>query len=199
MILERLIKLNERKRISLAVLAILAVACVCYAAITRNSVVKLQTANANYTGIRTAYAIAENQQAGLLELQNLFRKKETQLQECRQRYFSVAEALRFFENINAMALAYNLKPISGIVSEPKEFVSEKEAKPKLNFLKTQSAKIIVAGSYFDIIDFLNEFADRPQKVSITNLHIALPPGEEFYPKASFEISLIMDSSMDEKK
>jgi Tfp pilus assembly protein PilO len=198
MILERLIKLSERKRISVAVLAILAAACVCYIAITRNSVVKLQTAKANYAGIRTAYAIAENQQAELLNFEEIFKEKEKQLQEFQQQYFSIAEAVQFFENINAMALVYNLKPISRIISEPMEFLADKEAKQQ-QFLKTQSAKIVVTGSYFDIIDFINELIDRPQKVSITNLHIALPVGEEFYPKASLEISLVTDSSKDTKK
>jgi hypothetical protein len=47
MILERLIKLNEYERISVAVLAVLVCAFVCYASITRNSVVRLQTAIAN--------------------------------------------------------------------------------------------------------------------------------------------------------
>lgn len=199
MILERLIKLSERKRISVAVLAILAAACVCYIAITRNSVVKLQTAKANYAGIRTAYAIAENQRAELSNFEEIFKEKEKQLQEFQQQYFSLAEAVQFFENINAMAIVYNLKPISRIISEPMEFLADKEAEPQQQFLKTQSAKVVVAGSYFDIIDFVNELVDRPQKVSITNLHITLPVGEEFYPKASLEISLVTDSSKDTKK
>ena len=199
MILERLIKLNEHKRITVAVLAVLAAAGVCYAAITRNSIVKLQAAKANYTGIQIAYTIAENQQSELSNLQKRFEEKEKQFQKCQQQCFSIAEAVQFFANINAMALTYNLKPVSRIVSEPKEFVAEKEAKPQQQFLKTQSAKIIAAGSYFDIIDFINEFVDRPQKVRITNLHIALPAGEEYYPKASFEISLVIDSSKDVKK
>ncbi|MGA2914539.1 MAG: type 4a pilus biogenesis protein PilO [Sedimentisphaerales bacterium] len=199
MILERLIKLDERKRISIAVLAALAAACVCYAAITRNSVVKLQAAKANYTGVRTAYAIAENKQSEFSDLQKQFEEKEKQLQRYQQQCFSAAEASQFFENINAVALTYNLKPISRIVSEPKEFSADKEAKPKQKFLKTQSAKVSVTGRYFDIIDFINELVERPQKVGITNLNIALPAGEEHNPKASFEIILVIDLSKDAKK
>jgi hypothetical protein len=132
-------------------------------------------------------------------LGKLFEEKEEQFQEYQQQCFSVAEAVQFFEGINAVALTYNLKPISRIVSEPKRFVVGKETKPQQEFLNTQSAKIVVAGSYFDIIDFLSEIFVRRQKVSISNLRIALPPGEDFYPKASFEISLITDLSKDAKK
>jgi Tfp pilus assembly protein PilO len=199
MIVERLAKLDNPKRKIAAILALLVVAFGCYFAITRGSVVKLQAAKANYAGIEAAYTATENQQAELLNLQKQFEEKEKQLQEYQQHCFSSAHAVQFFENINAMALAYNLKPISRIISEPKELVTDKEAKPQQQFLKSQSAKISVSGSYFDIVDFVSELTDRPQKVSITNLHIALPEGEEFNPKASFKIILVIDSSKDTKK
>jgi Tfp pilus assembly protein PilO len=195
MILDRLVKLDERKRISAAVLVVVIAACVCYFAITRKSVIELQTAKADYTGIQTAYASTENQQAELFNLQKQFEEKEKQLQEHQQQCFSSTEAAKFFENIEAAALACNLKPVSRTVSEPKEFAADKEQK----LLKTQSAKIVVAGSYFDIIDFLNELVDRPQKVGITNLYIALPAGENSHPKASFEIILFTDSPKDAGK
>lgn len=202
MILDRLIKLDDRKRISAAVLTVLTVACVCYFAITRNSVVNLQTAKANYTDIQTVYTITQNQRAGLPDLQKQFEEKEKQFQDSQQQCFSGAEALQFFENINTMALVYNLKPVSRVISEPKKFgdneINDGNAPPP-QFLQTQSAKIGIAGNYFNIIDFLNELIDRPQKVSITNLYITLPAGEGSNPKASFEIILVIDSSKDIKK
>ena len=199
MIAERLTKLDEPKRKAATILALLVVACVCYFAIARGSVVKLQAAKANYAGIEAAYTATENQQAKLSNLQKQFEEKEKQLQEVQQQYFSSTKAVQFFENINTMALAYNLKPISRIISEPKELVADKEAKPQQQFLKTQSAKAAVYGNYFDIVDFINELTDRPQKVRITNLHITLPAGEEVNPKASFEIILIIDPFKDVEK
>jgi Tfp pilus assembly protein PilO len=199
MIIERLTKLDEPKRKTAAILALLVAACVCYFAIARGSVVKLQAAKANYAGIEAAYAATENQQAELSNLQKQFEEKEKKLQEYQQRCFSGAGAVQFFENINAMALAHNLKPISRIISEPRELVADKEAKPQQQFLKTLSAKVSVSGSYFDMVDFVSELTNRPQKVSITNLHIALPEGEKFNPNASFKIMLAIDSSKDTKK
>ena len=199
MIIERLTKLDEPKRKTAAILALLVVACVCYFAITRGSVAKLQAAKANYAGIEAAYTAAENQQAELSNLQKQLEEKEKKFQEYQQHCFNSTQAVQFFENINAMALACNLKPISRVISEPKELVADKEAKPQQQFLKTQSAKVSVSGSYFDIVDFMSELTDRPQKVSITNLHIALPEGEKFNPKASFEVILVIDQSEDVEK
>jgi len=202
MILDRLIKLDDRKRVSAAIVTVLVAACVCYFAITRNSVVNLQTAKANYTGIQTVYAIAKNQQAELPDLQKQFKEKENQIQDCQRQCFSGIEAMQLFENINTMALAHSLKPISRIISEPRKFddneIDDGNA-PRTQFLKTQSAKINIAGGYFNIIDFINKLIDRPQKVSITNLYITLPAGEGSDPKASFEIVLVIDSSKDVKK
>jgi Tfp pilus assembly protein PilO len=199
MIIERLTKLDDPKRKTAAILALLVVACVCYFAITRGSVVKLQAAKANYDGIEAAYTATINQQAELANLQKQFEEKEKKLQEYQQYCFNSTQAVQFFENINAMALACNLKPISRIISEPKELVTDKEAKPQRQFLKTQSAKVSVSGSYCDIVDFVSELTDHPQKVSITNLHIALSDGDKFNPKASFEVILIIDQSRDVEK
>ena len=199
MITEELTKLDEPKRKAAAVLTVVIVACICYFVITRDSVTKLKVAKASYAGVQTAYAETENQQADFLNLQKQLKEEEKQFQEYQQQCFSSAKAVRFFENINAIALAYNLKPISRMISEPKELITDKEAKAEQQFLKTQSAKVVVSGNYFDIVDFVNELTGRPHKVCITNLHIALPAGEKFNPKASFKITLIVDSFKDVKK
>jgi len=199
MTIETLVKLSEPKRIAAAVLTVLATAAICHYAITRASVVRLWAAKAKYVDIRTAYAGTENQHTDFLNLQKQLEGREKQLQEYQQRCFSSTQALQFFENINSMALSHNLRPISRLISEPKELVTNRESKPQQRFLKTQSARIAVCGNYFDIVDFVNEFMDRPQKVCMTNLHIALPAGEKYNPKASFKITLVIDSSKDVKE
>lgn len=203
MIIEELTKLDEPKRKVAAVLTVLVVACICYFVITRDSVTKLKAAKANYAGVQAAYIETENQQTDFLNLQKQLKEEEKQLQESQQQCFSSAGAVQFFENVNSMALAYNLKPISRIISEPKKLVDDKvgdeKTKPQQEFVKTQSAKVTVSGNYFDIVDFVNELTDRPQTVCLTNLHIALPAGEKFNPKASFKIILVIDSSEDVEK
>jgi len=200
MIIEELIKLDEPKRRTVAVLAVLVVACICYFTITRDSVTKLKAAKGSYASVQAAYASTENQQAEFSNLQKQLEGKTSELQEYQRLCFSSSQAVQFFEDINAMALAYNLKPISRIISEPKKHgdgkADDKNAQLKQQLLKTQSAKITVAGNYFDIVDFVNQLTGRPQKVCITNLHIALNASEKSEPKASFDIILIMDKSKD---
>lgn len=196
MIIEELTKLDEPKRKAAAVLTVLVIAFICYFAITRDSVTKLKAAKASYAGVQAAYASTENQQTEFSYLQKQLEGKTSELQEYQRLCFSSSQAVQFFEDINAMALAYNLKPISRIISEPKRLgdskADDKNARPKQQLLKTQSAKITVAGNYFDIVDFVNQLTGRPQKVCITNLHIALNASEKIEPKASFDIILIMD-------
>ena len=193
MIIEELAKLQEHKRISAAVLAALTAACICYFAITRGSVVKLQAARAKYAGIRSAHAGAEDQQADFLHLQRRLEDTKQQIEKQQQRCFSSEQAVHFFENINAMALVYNLKPISRIVSEPEKLVVDEETKAEEQFLQTQSAEVVVAGNYSDIVGFVNELTGRPQKVCITELRITLPPGKMPEPRASFSVSVLIDA------
>ncbi|MCH8121185.1 MAG: hypothetical protein IIC00_15865 [Planctomycetes bacterium] len=207
MIIEELTKLNDTKRKTAAVLTVLVVACICYFAITRDSVTKLKAANASYAGFQDEYESTGNQQADFLNLQKLLGINEKLFHQRQQHCFSNSEAAQFFENINAMALTYNLKPISRVISEPKNLVDDKaggevedeNAKPKPQFLKTQSAGITVAGNYFDIADFLNQLTGGPQKVCITDLRIILASGERAKPKASFKITLAIDLSKEIKK
>ncbi len=186
-----------------AVVTVLVVACICYFAITRGSITKLKAANASYAGVQTEYASTENQQADFRNMQKLLGVNEKRVQEYQRQCFSSSGAAQFFENINAMASANNLKPISRVISEPKNLAADKvddeNAKPKPKFLKTQSVKITVAGKYFDIVAFGNQLTGRPQKVCITDLRITLPGGEGSKPKASFEITLVIDLSKDMEK
>ena len=136
-------------------------------------------------------------------MQKQLGEKEKRLQEYQRQCFSSSQAVQFLENINTLALAYNLKPISRIISKPKKLsdnkADEEKPTPQQQFLKTQSAKIVVSGNYFDIVDFVNEFTNCPQKICITNLHIALAAGEKFDPKASFEFIFIINQSEDMEK
>jgi Tfp pilus assembly protein PilO len=198
MIIERLSKLDKRTRIVMAVLAVFAMACICYRAITRSTLVKLLQDSAKRSHLASTYANTENQQLHL-RLRNLEKQledKKKHLEKQIQTTFSTEAALQFFENINATAIAYNLKPISKTISEPEKLtaIKEKENDSQQQFLRTQSAKIAVAGNFFDIVDFLKTLTNRPQKVCLTNLKTALPTGEKFLPQASFKVVLLIDTS-----
>jgi Tfp pilus assembly protein PilO len=125
MIIEELIKLDDSKRKTVALLTVLVIACICYFAITRDFVTKLKAAKASYTGVQAAYASIENQQTEFSNLQKQLEGKTSELQEYHRLCFSNSQAVQFFEDINAMALAYNLKPVSRIISEPKNFGGSK--------------------------------------------------------------------------
>lgn len=194
MIIEKLAKLDKQKRILASVLAVLAVACICYYAITRGFVLKLWTSKAKYAGIQTTYAGTANYDADFHDLQRRLENMEQQLEEQRQKCFSSKQAFQFFENINTLALAHNLKPISRVISKPEKLVVSEETEPQQRFLKTQSVNITVAGNYFDIVEFVNELTNRSQRVCVTDLKIVLPPGEKFNPNASFDVALLIDMS-----
>jgi len=198
MIIDRLAKLDKFQRTTAFVSAVVLIALVSYYLITRVSVTKLQAAKAAYDNIQSTHIEADNQSSLLSDLEERLEKIEKQVEEQKQKWFTREQAMQFFENINAMALAHNLKPISRIISEPKNLINDNndKTKPLLQSLKTQSASVNVLGSYFDIIDFVNDLTltKRRQKVSITNMHIALAPGENFHPRVEFNVVLLVDLS-----
>ncbi len=203
MIIEKLTRLDGRKRISAAVVAVLVVGGICYLAIARGSVVKLQAAKTRHSNVRALCEGTEDQPGNLLELQKRLEDSEKQLRKQQEQYFSSENAAEFFENISSMARAYNLRPISRVISEPKKLVvnrmGDENLKSEEQLLKQQSAEATVSGNYFDIVDFVNDLVDRPQQVCITKLHIALPAGEKFNPKASFKVTLSIASSKEDKQ
>lgn len=203
MISDKLAKFDESQRISVAALIVLAAASVCYFTIIKNSVVKLQDARADYASMRNIYAETEHQRTELLNLQKQLEDTKKQLQERQKQHFSSTEASRFFESINPLALAHNLRPISHLISEPKNLneykTGDKKVYTQQETLKIQSVKITVSGNFLDIVDFMNELAGYRQKVRLTNLRITLPADEGFNPKASFEIILIIDLLKDAVK
>lgn len=199
MIIDRLAKLDETQRKTAAVSAVVVMACLSYYIIIRGSVMKLQAAKAKYAGIRSAYAGTENQLAPFSALQKKFEDVQKQFEEKKQKCFTRERALQFFENINTIALAHNLTPISRIIYEPRSLFAGNKTEPQQQFLKSQSAKVVVRGDYFDIIDFVNELTGRPQTVCITDMYIALTPVDKVYPRASFNLVLLIDSSGEVEK
>ena len=91
-------------------------------------------------------------------------------------------------------MSHDLKPISRVISEPKYAPADKNNPTPQQFLATQSTKISVDGAYFDIVEFIEELTDRPQKVYITDLRITLMPGQSTKPRASFNIIVLTDTS-----
>ena len=202
MIVEELSKLDDSKRKVAAVLTVLAVAGLSYLIITRGSVVKLKTARTNYAELQAIYERTENQIANFSNLQKQLEEKQKQLQEYEQWYFSEAEAMRFFEYINSMVISHNLRPISRTISDPTALGESKtkteDSETERPVLKKQSANVAVTGNYFNIVHFLNELVDRPQKICLTNFRINLARGEKYHPRASFKITLLIDSSKGQK-
>ncbi len=96
MILEKLTKLHGPKRISATVVAALVVAGICYFAIARHSVVKLQAAKAKHSSVQALCDGAEDQRVDLLNLQKQLADSKKQLKEHQERWFSSEDATRFF-------------------------------------------------------------------------------------------------------
>jgi len=202
MIIDKLAQLDKAQRIKVTVFAVIAIGWLSYYVVTRGPAMKLNQAEAKYTDIQNEYAQMENQLIGLSNFEERLAELQNQFDKQKQKWFSRPQALQFFENINAMALAHNLRPISRIISEPKDFFeNEKEENgPQNHLLRTQSARVTVTGNYFDIVDFVADLTlpQRQQKVIIENVHIALAPGENYYPRASFNVVLLVHLSREDE-
>ncbi len=191
MIIEKLAKVDGPKRKSAGILAVLVIAGICYLIIPGGFVAKLRASKTEYTDMQTTYADTTEYDADFLSLQTRLKDIEQKLEEQKQICFSSKQAFLFFENMDTLAVAHNLEPISRVISKLQSLTVTEEAEPEQQFLKTQSANIIVAGNYFDIVDFVNELANRPQSVRMTGLNIALPPGAKFNPNASFDVTVLL--------
>lgn len=194
MITEILAKLDESKRTSVVVLMILVMACVCYLGITRTFMVKLNNAETQQLGLQAAYANTQQRLTATPGLQKNFDRIKQQLDSQKTKCFTAGQASDFFENINTMAMSHDLKPISRVISEPEYTPADKNNQTSPQFLATQLTRISVDGAYFDIVEFIEELIDRPQKVYITDLRIALMPGQSTKPRASFNIIVLTDTS-----
>lgn len=199
MITEILVKLDKTKRRRVIILAVLVIGCVCYFAITRGSLAKLQQAKAKQIGLQFTHAGTQKQIINLTTLQKTLNRIKQQLDEQRQECFDGKQASKFFENINSMAISHSLKPISLMNFESAKLGRDKNAGMKQKFLAIQSASISVDGGYFDIINFLEELTNRPQKVSIKNLNISLVNKKASKPRATFNIVVLVNSSENNKK
>ena len=195
---EILAKLDDRKRISAAVLTTLLLAFICYYAITRKCIGRLDTARADNKNLLTAYSGTESQRTDYLSLQTQLENQLDQLAEHKQRCFSSERASQFVENINAMAQTYSLKPVSRVISKPQSVLQD-DTNPEQESLKIQKANVTVAGHYFDIVDFVKDLTNRPEKVCIKNLSINLPPREDYTPRATFQVALLIDSGEEIEK
>ncbi|MHC5060352.1 MAG: hypothetical protein ACYTFK_04615 [Planctomycetota bacterium] len=203
MITDKLAKLDKSQRIKVTAFAVIAIGWFSYSVITRSSAIKLDQAEAKHTDVQYEYANMENQLIGLSTFSKRIVELQNQLDEQKQKWFTRQQALNFFENVNAMALTRNLRPISRLISEPKTIFNDKEneeAESQDLLLRTQSAKIAVTGNYFDIVDFVGDLtlAERQQKVIIENIHIALAPGDNYYPRATFNVVLLVDLSQEDE-
>ena len=199
MIIEKLTELDDSKRILTDIFTVVVISITCYYTISGEFVIKLRACEAKYTSIETAYTRAQRYGTDFIRLQKQLEQIERQISEQKQTFFSNKQAFSFFENIDAFALAHNLRLISREISKPESLIIDEDAEQQQQFLKKQSANITVAGNYFDIVEFINELTDRLQKVYITNFSIVLPEGAKFNPDASFDIALLTYLSEDIEK
>ncbi|RKY07614.1 MAG: hypothetical protein DRP66_06330 [Planctomycetota bacterium] len=193
MIAKLLAKLDGPGRRAVAVLVILAMICVCYYTIARSPLLKLRQSGEKLRNVRRTYAGAMKELAGLSKLKKRLAEAEQQLDQERQQCFTVAQASGFFESINTIALGHGLSPKSRLISKPR-YVAGQDDQARRRSLATQSTKISVVGNYFDIVGFIDELTDRPQKVYIADLHINRTSRQDARPKATFNVIVMTDSA-----
>ncbi len=207
-LIAKLTKLDISTRTTGATLIVLTVMCVCYSAIMGPSLDRLKTAKAECADTRKEYIEQESLITDLDRLQMKLARAREEFNQLKSKCFTSQQAERFLENITVMAQTYDVTTISRRIAKPKaliiedpeqQMVEEKPEQQEVVGFETHSAQVVVAGEFYDIVNFIKVLEGRSEKVSITNIRISLPPGEEFYPKAWFNIAVLSELPMGDKK
>ncbi|MFC1762520.1 hypothetical protein ACFL6U_10625 [Planctomycetota bacterium] len=192
--IQKIAQLDKKQRWVFTGIVLVVAAAICYLLITHGSVSHLRRA-------RSAEGAMELKQQGLVLVEAELRSTQKALEKIRGKMASqqevcctVDQADMFFEQITTWATEHRLTPISRVISSPSLIAED----PNTTTLVKQSADVVVQGPVQDLITFLGTLIERPQKVAITNLRVALPPGEDFVPRASFRVILVIDPSSEGK-
>lgn len=81
------------------------------------------------------------------------------------------QARSFFDNLNTWARESNLLPVSRSLSPVSSLMNLPQGT-----MWTQAADVVLEGSFYDMIDYLNRLVDRPQGVGMHLIRISMPPG-----------------------
>jgi hypothetical protein len=169
-----------------------ATALLCYFLITHGSVSELYQASSAKKAMELKQQDLELVNAELEVLEKTLARTQSQAEHIKTLCCSEAQAALFFERLTTWASDFRLTPISRVVSSPQPIMPDPNGIPLIR----QSADIVLQGYIQDMIAFLNRLMERPQKVCITNLRVGLPPGENFKPRASFRVVLVIDPTSD---
>lgn len=191
--IEKLAQLDRKQRWQLTSALLVVTAGIGYLLITHGSVRQLLQANSEKEAM-------EQQRQGLDMIEAELQVAEKNLTQCQEEITHMQaqccteeQADAFLEQITSWAADFRLTPISRVVAPPIP-VSDSNSVA----LMGQTVDVVLQGHIQDLVEFLDMLLDRPQKICITNLRVALPPGEEYEPRASFRAQLVIDSSSEGK-
>ncbi len=207
-LIDKLTKLDKSTRTTSATLIVLAVVYICYYAIAGPFLARLKAAKAECVDTRKEYIEQESLITDLDRLQMRLAQAREEFNQLKSKCFTSQQAERFLENITIMAQSYNVTTVSRGIAKPKsliledpeqEIVEEKPEQQEVVSFEIHSAQVVVAGAFYDIVNFIKVLEDRSEKVHITDIRISLPPGENFYPKAWFNIAVLAELPMGDKQ
>lgn len=207
-LIDKLTKFDKSTWTTIAALIVLAVVYICYYAIAGPFLTRLKAAKTECSDIRKEYIEQESLITNLDRLQMRLTEVREEFNQLKSKCFTSQQAERFLENITVMTQIYNLttvsrkiaKPQSLIIHDPEQQVDEEKIKQQsVVSFEIHSAQVVVAGDFYDIVNYINVLEDRSEKVRITDIRISLPPGEKFHPKAWFNIAVLAELPMGDKK
>ncbi len=207
-LIDKLTKLDKSTRTISMALIVLAVAYICYHAIAGPFLARLKAAKAECADIRKEYIEQESLITDLGCLQTKLAEAREGFNQLKSKCFTNQQAERFLENITTMAQSYNVTTVSRRIAKPKsliiedpeqQIVEEKPEQQEVVSFEIHSAQVVVAGDFYDIVNFIKVLEGRSEKVSITDIRIGLPPGGKFHPRAWFNITVLAELPMGDKK
>ena len=196
MIIPQLAQFDKRRRRSLVVGTMVVAVCLSYFLFTRGSVVKLGAVQARHRTLSHATGEMDSLSLQLNSMQGKLAQLQATLIQHQATCFDSATALGFFEDIYHLARQCKLKPISHDMSPPRRVLVDQKPEEEEHALAlyTQASTVTVAGSYFDIVTFMQALTDSERKVTLSEIRIGLPSGEDYLPRAVFKLSLVIDDS-----
>ncbi len=184
---------DHEKRWIVTGLVLIGIVGLCFLFVMRVSMHGFLTAQLEHAAVEEEQQGMALVKAELRVATKTLAKVEARRQRVQQSYNTEAQAELFFEQITVWASECRLTPISRVVNKPQPLTD-----PNSVFLVRQSADVALQGHVHNLTRFFRKLMERPQKVCLTNLHIALLPGESYEPRASFQVALVVNPSSEGK-
>ena len=192
-----LAQMDERTRRRVVLMAVAVAGLLGYRVFSDGPVRQLVAVQAQYAAAVQRQTEMGSMNLDLEQLHGDFDKARQTLQEVQRQCATPAQASTFFEQLNAIATAHGLQPVSTSLSQPRRLF-EDSALGLGERVVVQQAEVVVVGGFADLIQYLEELTHTRGRVFLSSLRIESPSGADPTPRASFLVGIVVESSSEGK-